>query len=152
MRYATNTSVSVEKSRAEIESVLRRYGATGFGYMARSDKAMIGFEWNFKAVKFVLPLPHPSEPKYWTTPQRRNKRSPEEASKLWEQDCRTSWRALLLCIKAKLEACEAGITTFEHEFMAHFVMKDGQTFGEKMLPQIEEHYKSGKMPKLLGIE
>lgn len=29
-RYATNTDVSSDRSRAEIESTLRRYGANGF--------------------------------------------------------------------------------------------------------------------------
>jgi hypothetical protein len=32
LKYAANTEVSAEKSRAEIETVLRRYGATGFMY------------------------------------------------------------------------------------------------------------------------
>ena len=31
-RYAEGTSVPVDRSRAEIERALTRYGATGFGY------------------------------------------------------------------------------------------------------------------------
>ena len=50
---------------------------------------------------------------------------------------RQRWRALALCIKAKLEAVECGITSFEEEFLAHVVMPNGQTFGKLALAQIE---------------
>jgi len=34
MTYAVGTSVSVEKSRAEIERILKRYGASHFAFMS----------------------------------------------------------------------------------------------------------------------
>lgn len=40
MTYADNTSVSVEKSRGEIERTLGRYGATAFGYMTEALSEM----------------------------------------------------------------------------------------------------------------
>ena len=39
-----------------------------------------------------------------------------------EQERRRLWRALLLNIKAKLEAVESGISVFDEEFMAHIVL------------------------------
>jgi hypothetical protein len=54
----------------------------------------------------------------------------------WEQACRSRWRALLLCIKAKLEACAVGITTFDSEFLAHIVTGDGRTVAERIVPQL----------------
>ena len=66
------------------------------------------------------------------------------AQKAWEQACRQRWRALSLCIKAKLEACESGITTFEEEFLAQLVLPGGVTVAEKIMPSIM----SGKMPKM----
>jgi hypothetical protein len=62
---------------------------------------------------------------------------------------RQRWRALALAIKAKLEAVESGIATFEEEFMAYIVLPDGQTVGEFLSPQIEAAYSSGRMPPLL---
>lgn len=53
-----------------------------------------------------------------------------------------------LCLKAKLEAVESGITSFEAEFLAHFVIPGGGTFGEYAIPQLEEASKSGSMPTL----
>ena len=48
--------------------------------------------------------------------------------------------ALLLCIKAKLDAVECGITKFEAEFMAQIVDPSGRTVGEIILPQIPQRY------------
>ena len=59
------------------------------------------------------------------------------------------WRALLLVIKAKLEAVTAGISTIETEFLANIVLPDNTTAGEWMLPQIDRAYRSGEMPPLL---
>jgi hypothetical protein len=112
---------------------------------------MIGFEYNARAIKFMLPLPDPKAHEFWVTPSRRDKRTPEQAQVLWEQACRQSWRALALCIKAKLEAVSAGITTFEHEFLAQFVMPNGQTLGEQLVPHIEKLYSGSNAPKLLGM-
>ncbi len=62
---------------------------------------------------------------------------------------RQPWRALLLVIKAKLEAVETGITCFDDEFMAHIVLPDGKTVGQFMRPQISVAYDKGTMPPLL---
>jgi hypothetical protein len=68
-----------------------------------------------------------------------------------EQACRQRWRALALAIKAKLEAVEAGITSFEDEFMAHIVLPDGSTFGRWARPQIAKVYEENTMPSLLAL-
>jgi len=57
---------------------------------------------------------------------------------------------MLLIIKAKLEAVEAGVSTFEEEFMAFIALPDGRTVGDFMAPQIDAAYKTGRMPPLLG--
>lgn len=75
-------------------------------------------------------------------------RHPDDAYRAWEQACRSRYRALNLCIKAKLEAVEQGITTFEAEFLAHFVMPNNQTLGEAIIPQLEDACVRGKLPAL----
>lgn len=150
-RYAEGTTVSVEKSRAEIEAVLRRYGADQFISGWSEGKAVIGFRAKGRHVRFVLALPIQNE-KRFTHPKVRGWATPvsaERAAALWEQACRTSWRALLLVIKAKLEAVAAGISTFETEFMAHVLLPDGQTVGQWMAPQIAAAYETGAMPQFL---
>lgn len=152
MSYAENTSVSVEKSRHEIESTLQKYGAGRFAYMCGDNDASIAFELSGKLVRFDLPLPNKSEKRFHQTAHRRNQRTQEEAYRLWEQACRSRWRALFISIKAKLEACEVGITTFESEFLAHFVMPNGKTLGSQVIPQLEEMKTNGTAPRLqLGL-
>lgn len=147
-RYAASTEVPVDRSRAEIEKILQRYGATSFAYGWDRAGARIGFEANGRQVRFYLPLPDRGWEQFQLTPTGRD-RSAAAAQLAWEQACRQSWRALALVIKAKLEAVEAGITTFEDEFLAHLVLPSGQTFGDWARPQIATVYAHATMPALL---
>lgn len=145
-QYASQTSVSVEKSRTEIEHVLERYGADQFAY-GRDDSrgiASIQFCAHQRHVRFLLTLPRPDERQFKQS--KRGWRSPEVARKHWEQACRQRWRALVLCVKAKLEAVESRISTFEDEFMAHILLPGGRTVGEVMRPQIERAYLTNEPP------
>jgi hypothetical protein len=139
MSYAETTEVSVARSRAEIEEMLMRKGCQQFAYMADESKAAIGFTIQNRRVRFVIPLPQRSDKRFWFTPSRHTRRTEEDAYKAWEQGCRSRWRALYLAIKAKLEAVEIGITTFEEEFLAHFVTDDGRTIGERVIPALDEN-------------
>lgn len=150
-QYAKNTDVSSARSRAEIEDTLDRYGATGYAYARQGDKAMIAFSMAERQVRFILPLPDPTDREFTHTPERRTLRAPEAQRKAYEQAERQRWRALALVIKAKLEAVESGITEFEREFMAHIVLPGGETVGDWMGPQIEQAYLTGRMPALLPL-
>lgn len=145
-RYAHNTTVAPDRSRAEIERTLARYGATKFMYGWQENAAIIGFEVNGRRVRFILPLP--SEDTFQPSGGRGRKRSPQVAV---EQETRQRWRALALAVKAKLETVESGIAAFEDEFMAYLVLPSGETVGEWMAPQIAQAYLSGKMPPLLPM-
>jgi hypothetical protein len=146
MSYAVSTDVSVESTRAQIESLLARYGATRFGYGADEKQAVIYFVINNLGVRFELPLPDRND--FKLTETRKLQRTDQDAYRAWEQGCRSAWRALLLCIKAKLEACEAKITSFEAEFLAHIVTPSGKTFGDMAIPQISDMRDHGKAPQL----
>ncbi len=73
-----------------------------------------------------------------------------EARGAYEQAGRQRWRALALVIKAKLEAVESGVETFEDAFLSHIVLPGGGTIGRWLKPQLQEAYVGGKMPPLLG--
>jgi hypothetical protein len=149
-KYAQGTTVSSDKSRAEIEATLRRYGATSFMYGSAPERAVIAFEAFDRRVKFELPMPDPKAKEFVRTPGRGNLRSSAEATKAYEQACRQKWRALALCVKAKLEAVSAGITTFEAEFLAHIVLPNGRTVHDEVSPTVAIAYQSGKVVPLLG--
>lgn len=145
-RYASNTSVSVSKSKAEIEAILERYGADQFLSGWQHEKAIIGFTMKinpdeFRQIKFILPMPSKSERRF--THHSKGMRSTDAAIKEWEQACRQRWRALALVIKAKLEAVECGISTIEDEFLAQTVMSDGRTVSEHVKQPIALAYAGG---------
>jgi len=147
-KYASDTNVSSELSRLEIERTLIRYGAENFAYATAAGKAMIGFTMNGIQVRFILPLPKKEEFRLTPTGRDRTDKSQYEA---WEQGCRQRWRALNLVVKAKLEAVECGISVFEEEFMANIVLPNGSTVSDFMLPQIAESYKTHSMPSMLPM-
>lgn len=148
-RYASNTTVASEQSRAEIERTLTRYGADQFMYGWHDNRAIVAFRANGRQVRFQLPLPDRNSKEFTHTPARKNMRSSAEQEKAYEQAVRQRWRALSLVIKAKLEAIEAGISVFQDEFLAHIVLPDGQNVGQWLAPQIESAYQDGQMPGLL---
>lgn len=148
MAYGENTSVSVEKSKAEIEKTLQRYGAEQFMYGWSADRAVVSFQMNGRQIKFLLKMPNSKDPEFQKTPTGKNRTITQIQSE-HEKACRQRYRALSLVIKAKLEAVEAGITTFEDEFMANIALPDGSTVSDFMRPQITHAYSTGKMPSLL---
>jgi hypothetical protein len=134
MTYAAKTTVTVDRSKLEIERILKRWGADQFAYGWQQTSAMIGFRVERRNVRLVLPLP----------------REEEYASvRAYDQAVRQRWRALNLVLKAKLEAVEIGISTIEAEFLAGLLLPDGSTMLDWAQPQIERAYTQGIMPSIL---
>ena len=129
-RYAEGTSVSVEKSEAEMRQLLRRYGADGFATGEQGGQVAVQFQMNGRRIVFRMRVPDRAEKRFHLTPHHRHARSPEAAYAAWEQACRQKWRALVLCIKAKMESVEAGIETFDDAFLAHIMLPTGETVGQ----------------------
>jgi hypothetical protein len=147
MAYAVTTSVSVAKSKAQIEDIVSRYGASEFVSGWDGNRARIGFEMKGRKVRFVLTLPEKNARRF--TPGKRGMRTTEAAEREWEQACRSLWRSLLLSIKAKLEAVASGIAVFDSEFLSHVVQSNGMTIGESLLPMLTEIL-AGTGPALPG--
>jgi hypothetical protein len=154
-RYAEGTSVSPEKSQQEIGAVLRRYGASSYASAWEQGRAMIAFGSADRHVRMVLALPDPDDPEFRTTPSGRT-RDAYARQAACEAEIRRRWRALALGVKAKLEAVETGIETFEEAFMAHIVLPDGRTVAEHVQPAIAHAYQTGEIrpfiPTVKAIE
>jgi len=147
MKYARHTSVAAEKSRIEIEQTIKRYGADQFAFGESTERAMMQFRLTKPSplvVRFNLPLT--------TTEKKWNVRTESyyaAAVRCGDQQIRQRWRALLLCIKAKLEAVETGIETVEHAFLAEIVLPDGKTMAEWAAPQVQAMIEKRQMPTAL---
>lgn len=147
--FAKGTTVSSDQSRREIEALLARYGATKFGTGWDEKTAVVTCVVQDRHLRFKLPIPRADDPAFEKT-TRGCTRPPAARAEQAKAEERRRWRALVLVLKAKLEAVESGICSFESEFLAHIVVPNGETFGEYAIPQIAAAYASGKVPKLLG--
>lgn len=125
-RFAERTKVPVERSIAEIRETVQRYGAGQFAYMLGDDDAVIAFTKDGRQVRFFVSL------------KERD-----------AQDRRQAMRALLLVIKAKLEAVASGIVLFEDEFLANVVLPSGRLVGQEVKAALVNAYATGEMPRLL---
>ncbi len=148
-QFAANTSVSASASREEIERTLVRYGADQFMYGWIEEAATIGFRCQGRQIRFDLTMPRRDDPRF--THHSRGARTPEAATKEWDQAVRQRWRALALVVKAKLEAVASGIASFDDEFLAYIVLPNRQTAGDWVRPHIEEAYRIGTVPDLLPM-
>lgn len=148
-QYAEGTAVTQEKSRAEIEQTLIRFGADAFNSGYEPGRAHITFRAHGRWVRLVLTLPDPADQQFQRSPHRNIQRSASAAREAWEQECRRRWRSLALLVKAKLAAIADGIATFEEEFLPHIIMPDDRTVAEHVIPKVAIAYQSGDMPPLL---
>ena len=147
--YASKTDVTSDRSRSEIEKTLSRYGATHFAYMTEPGAARIAFQADGRQVRFTIPLPDPDAREF--THHSRGPRTPAAREAAYEQSTRQRWRALALVVKAKLEAIESGIATFEQEFYAHTVPPSGRTVFEETGEQVAQMIVTG-MPGRIMLE
>ncbi|QDG90680.1 hypothetical protein [Pseudarthrobacter sp. NIBRBAC000502770] len=149
--YASETTVDSSRSRAEIERTLSRYGATAFSYGWEAGRAAIAFVADGRQIRFVLPLPDKNLREFTHTPSTKRPRTPQQVEAEYEKAVRQRWRALALVVKAKLEAVNAGIVTFEQEFYAHTVLPNGRTVYEHTHEVVENAYLTGSVAPLLAI-
>ena len=129
MRYAKTTSVPINRTKAEIESTLVKYGASAF-MTGWNDKgqATIAFRMRSRSIRFLMPEILVEKP-------RRARRGWSSTNATLQAE-RSAWRSLLLLVKAKLEAVESGFTEFDEEFLPHIVTETGETVFERLRERI----------------
>ena len=149
MSYANNTQVSEDRSRAEIEKQLQRFGADAFGYYSNGTAAKIAFEYKRIHCQISVPLPARDDPQFTQTPNTGRRRSETQACTDWQREVRRRWRSLCLVVKALLVGVEDGVLTFEQAFMPYIVMGDGFTIYQHVIPHIEHALATGEMPGTL---
>ncbi len=149
-KYASETTVSPERTLAEIQETLKRYKANKFGFMQDEQQVAIAFEMAGRRVRFIVRAPDPNDPLFVQAASNQHGKAGSFNAGKYDQAMRQRWRALLLTIKAKLESVESGIETVEEAFMAQLVLPSGQTMSEWAVPQIAAAYRDNQMPPLLG--
>lgn len=132
--YAQTTRVTVDRSRAEVHKILRKHGATRIvDAWEQGGNAAVQFELGGYVARLSVPVPSIEE----LRARPRIQKSPAALRRRAEQEERQRWRALTLLLKAKFESCALGLTTFEQEFLATIMLRNGQTVGQKILTCFE---------------
>lgn len=127
--YALHTKVECSTTRASIEELVTRHGATSFASASDGQTARILFEAHARRIRF--------EVKTDTDPSENRRR----------------WRCLLMVIRAKLEAVADGLETFEEAFLSQTIIPGttGETVSQWIGPQLAAAYDRGaRMAPLLG--
>lgn len=110
----------VERSRVQLETLLKDQGAQGFATGWDQQQDRIEFLWKGLQIRFVLP-----KVKVQRTEAQR------------AQAERQRWRALYLVVRAKIESVAAGIAVFEQEFLGFIVNpQTNQTLYEQAVPRL----------------
>ncbi|WP_344299355.1 hypothetical protein [Sinomonas flava] len=142
VNYVRGASLTCSDSQSEIEAVLLAAGAAGFRCVSQQGRAVLAFSSGGHRFRIVLPLPGPSAPG-GLRPYRRS--APQE-------DARRRWRQLAQLIRAKVDAVEAGIASFDEEFLAYIVMPGGGTVFEAAAPRIATAYDGREGPAAVAGE
>lgn len=133
-RYAAETEVPVDRSKRQIEDLLRSRQAEAYHTGWDATRDIIEFGWKGKQIRFVLPRP---EAKDFCVSDRGYSRTQTQIRQAMEQADRQRWRALYLVVRAKIEAVEAGLAIFEEEFLSFIVVPGrNQTLGEILVPML----------------
>ena len=127
MVYASKTKVPAEKTRMEIERLVKKYGAKGFASGWHEGTARVQFFAHNRHVRFTVATA-------LATPLEERER----------------WRALLLLVKAKLVAVDSKIATFEEAFVGDIVLPEtGKTVWESVREPLRLAYAANKAVPLL---
>jgi len=124
-QYAEDTKVPIAQSIGDIQKTVARYGGEQFLYAVAADRVIVGFSSDGRQVRFQV-----SQGKS-------------------AQDDRRLARALLLVLKAKLEAVASGVSIFEDEFLANIVLPDGKLVSQHVRPHLATAYETRETPPLL---
>lgn len=123
--YAKGTEVPIEKTKAEIDTLLGRHGAAQRGVLHDEERGLACVVFSLRSLRYKIEVPLPTAREASAAAQRTRR---TERAQL-EQMVRERWRGLLLLLKAKLEIVRMGASTFEREFLADLILPNGDSAG-----------------------
>lgn len=133
-RYAKNTSVPIARSKQKIEELMTSYGIEE-SFSGRSPRGD-GIGWKYRGKVYKMSVPFPTRD--------------DKTDKQYEQELRQRWRILYMSMKMKFEEIDAGVISFEDQFLAQMSLPDGTTVADFMkLPGNVAKLEKTEMPKLL---
>lgn len=146
--YARDTKVDPSRSREEIERLLFKRKASKVGVATDNavGVATVAFQIGKAAVSFQVKLPHRDEFKQLRHGWTRTESAIDETH---QKAIRQRWRSVLMVLKGKFAAIDAGVETFEQAFFYHLHVPSGGTVGEHVISRYQQAMNDPKKP-LLG--
>jgi hypothetical protein len=124
---SATTATSVEQSQAQIIAMLRRYGASGFGFRTEGATVLVTFymprHGGGTPHEVAIPIDVGRVHAKLDTPAVRAAQRAKKKAINAEQAERVAWRVLYLWIDAALAAVSIGAQTIEDAFLAHMVVE-----------------------------
>ncbi len=154
-RYANDTSVSVAKSRGEIEKLLRTWGADQMQWSDdfNGGKALLRFIWDNEGTcytaRFSVDVPTAAEVREESVHATSGKFLQTKYDKAMERRGMVEHRELALLMKAIFVAVDCGLITAEQVFLPFLEGQDGMTVSERVLPELAKMLKRGGTKNLL---
>ena len=129
--YVRGASASCAASRGDIESLLAGAGAGQIRFVSEAGRTAISFTAGRRRFRIVLELPTGTG---------------QGAEDLrHERETRRRWHALALLFRAKVNAVESGVTSFEEEFLAYMLTPAGQSVYQKTRAMIAQSYRGREL-------
>lgn len=155
-KFARSTTVSIAKSRIEIDDLLRRWDCDGIRWtdMFKKNQTVLEFTWGCNSTdytaRFVVDLPTNEILRKRARNAASGKFMESKYQRAKELAGRQEHRVLCLFLKGAFNAIENGLIPAEVIFLPFFVGPDGRTVAEVALPRLPELLASGS-ETLLGL-
>lgn len=137
-KYAQGTTVSIGRTRDEIERTLNRFGSDQFAW-GRDDSrgaTIVQFRREGRAYRFTIFAPDPEAFRFTPT---KKERTENQVSDLVDKEYRRLFRSLSNYIKAVLDAVDSGLMEADEALLPFAMLPDGFTVAERVIPQLIEH-------------
>jgi hypothetical protein len=146
-RYASKTSVPVDRSMSEVRGLLLKNNSDAVAIAESKEGASVQFIFEGHPYKFLIKYPSPQD----SDMRLNNKgqiKTQVQIEKSIDDEKRRLWRAMVLYIKAAIEAHLSGLVNLKRSLMGNMVIADGS--GQTMYQRLEYDIDKVKAnPKLL---
>lgn len=143
-RAYSDTTVSTQKSRADIDKLLTKWGVDGVQWTTlKGERSVVRFQIEHNGAPLMIRLA--VDP-----PAMAPEEQPEWADEDWEpnpkkaaKEARRLHRMLFWYIKSLLEAVDAGILAVDQAFLSHIEGSKGKTVYEVVGEQLQAMVEGG---------
>lgn len=161
MRFAEGTSVSMGKSRGEIDDLLRAWGCNGVSWLDDYEAGMVQLQFRWARddaagarlvylARFTLRLPSEAALRERAIDGRTKRFSQTKLEALRKANGQQEHRVLLLWLKAAFNAVDAGIVDAATIFLPFLVGADGQTVADVAVPKLAKLLRGSATQLLSG--